>query len=371
MAALTRRSLLFQAAAAYALPGGSEPAQAAVFRAGEDGYHSFRIPALLVTRRGTLLAFCEGRRNGLGDTGDIDLVLKRSRDHGRTWSRLQLVADHGPDTIGNPCPVQDAKTGSIWLPLTGNPGHILQKQILAGTGTRTMWMSRSGDDGATWTPPAEITAAVKDPSWTWCAAGPGNAIQLRGGRLLVPCDYSAAGSRREHSYVYYSDDHGRSWQRGGELPEGTGESQAAELADGSVLINMRSDRGNRRLVARSRDGGLTWGDYGPDEALIEPGCQASLVSQPGRCRLLLFSNPANVKRVQMTVRASLDGGRTWPHARLLHAGPAAYSSLAFLRDGSVGCLYERGESEPYETITFAKFAPGWVRGTIPHQPARM
>ena len=165
-----------------------------VFRSGEEGYHTFRIPALLATKKGTLLAFCEGRKNSRSDTGDIDLVLKRSGDHGRTWSRLQVVADHGPDTIGNPCPVQDRKTGTIWLPLTGNPGHITQKEILAGTGTRTMWMSRSDDDGATWRAPVEITSAVKDPSWTWCAAGPGNSIQLKRGRLLVPCDYS----RLEH-----------------------------------------------------------------------------------------------------------------------------------------------------------------------------
>jgi sialidase-1 len=270
---------------------------------------------------------------------------------------LQLVADHGPDTIGNPCPVQDRTTGTIWLPLTGNPGDIAQKQILAGAAIRRMWMSRSTDDGLTWRAPVDISEAVRDPSWTWCAAGPGNAIQLASGRLIVPCDYSARDSRREHAYVFYSDDHGRTWKRGGELPEGTGESQAAELADGTLVLNCRSDRGNRRLVGKSKDGGLTWGDFGPDQTLIEPGCQASLVRHK---KWLLFSNPAAQERVRMTVRASEDGGRSWPRAKLLHEGPSAYSSLAILHDSSVACLYERGESRPYETIAFARFSLGWL-----------
>ena len=349
---LSRRSFLLGLAAAT-----DGPRHTVVFRAGDDGYHTFRIPALLVTRRGALLAFCEGRRNSSSDTGDIDLLLKRSRDGGATWSPLQVVADHGPDTIGNPCPVQERRTGTIWLPLTGNPGHIAQKEILEGAAIRRVWITRSSDDGLTWQKPVEISEAVRDPSWTWCATGPGNSIQLSSGRLIVPCDYSPPGSRREHSYVFYSDDRGRTWQRGGELPLGTGESQVAELPDKSLVINCRSDRGNRRLVGRSNDGGLTWSDFGPDETLIEPGCQASLIRHR---KWLLFSNPASEKRIRMTVRASEDGGRTWPHSKLLHEGPSAYSSLAALRDGFVGCLYERGDSRPYETVVFARFSTAWL-----------
>ena len=193
---LSRRSFLL----GLAVPALPVPTQTVVFRSGEEGSNTFRIPAFFVTRRGTLLAFCEGRRNSRSDTGDIDLVLKRSPDSGRTWSPLQVVADHGPDTIGNPCPVQDRRTGIIWLPLTGNPGHISQKEILQGNATRTLWMSRSTNDAASWDKPVEITRAVKDPNWTWCTTGPGNSIQLRTGRLLVPCDYSERGSTREHSW---------------------------------------------------------------------------------------------------------------------------------------------------------------------------
>jgi sialidase-1 len=269
---------------------------------------------------------------------------------------LEVIADHDSDTIGNPCPVQDRRTGVIWLPLTGNPGHNTQKEILKGIGTRTLWMSHSSDDGVSWNKPAEITSIVKDSNWTWCATGPGNSIQLRSGRLIVPCDLER-GFTREHSWVIYSDDHGRSWKRGGALSIGTGESQAVELKDGTVLMNARSDRGNRRLAARSRDGGMTWTEAAAEDALIEPHCQASIIRYKD---LLLFSNPADTKRVRMTVRASRDGGRTWFSSRVLHEGPAAYSSLASLPGDRIACLYERGAENAYETITLSTFSAAWL-----------
>ena len=141
---LTRRGLLL------GLSGAAMAAtrETVVFQSGQEGYHSFPIPALLLTKRGTLLAFCEGRRGSRSDTGDIDTVVKRSRDGGKTWSQLQVVADHDGDTIGNPCPVQDRQTGVVWLPLTGNPGQNTQKEILKGVGLRTLWMRRSGTMGS-------------------------------------------------------------------------------------------------------------------------------------------------------------------------------------------------------------------------------
>ncbi|MBI3466077.1 MAG: exo-alpha-sialidase, partial [Planctomycetes bacterium] len=168
---------------APAQEGGLE--QQAVFVAGQEGYHSFRIPALIVSAKGTVLAFCEGRRNSRSDTGDIDLVLKRSFDGGQTWGPMQVVADDGPNTIGNPCPVVDRRTGTIWLPLTRNAGEDTQRQIEAGTSreSRTVWMTRSTDDGATWGRLVEITSSVKAPDWTWYATGPGCGIQLTSGRL--------------------------------------------------------------------------------------------------------------------------------------------------------------------------------------------
>lgn len=353
---VSRRSFLLSAFA-----GNRDVEQIEVWRAGEGGYHTYRIPALLRTRRGTLLAFCEGRRQSRGDSGDIDLLLKRSVDGGRNWSASQVVADHGPDTIGNPCPVQERSTGVIWLPLTRNSGDKTEKQIRASEpgATRTVWITSSRDDGATWADAVEITTTAKREDWTWYATGPGVSIQLASGRLLVPCDHGVRGKPDDHfSHVIYSDDRGRTWNLGGVVGNRCGESCVVELGDRSLLINMRSYHGkNRRAVSRSRDAGRTWSDVELDDALIEPICQGCLYRHG---KFLLFSNPASTRREKMTVRLSRDWGRTWASARVLHEGPSAYSCLTSLGRNTVGCLYERGDAAPYEKITFARFPLNWL-----------
>jgi len=341
--------------------------QTDIFVSGEGGYASYRIPALITTKKGTLLAFCEGRRNSSNDVGDIDVILRRSFDNGRTWSPVQQVADFGEDTIGNPAPVVEQKTGAIVLLLTRNPGNVLQAQLHDGTaqGTRTVWITRSMDDGATWSAPAEITASVKRPEWTWYATGPGNGIQLRSGRLVIPCDYYTRDQKR-YSHVIYSDDRGATWKIGGVAEEKTNESAVAEMKDGGLLLNMRSYHGrNLRAIQRSRDGGLTWSKLEFDEALVEPVCQASLISaaRPGKRPdgRLLFSNPAATTRTRMRVAFSRDDGRTWEASRVIHEGPSGYSSLAVRRDGTIGLLYERGQARYSERITFAGFDLTWLR----------
>src|SRR5215471_18972430 len=236
--------------------------QVEVFRAGEGGYHSYRIPALLATPKGTLLAFCEGRKNSTSDSGDIDMLLRRSFDGGKTWSAVQKLADMGTDTIGNPAPVFDRKTGTIFLLLTRNPSSTTERQITreALRNARTVWIMRSRDDGATWADPVEITQQTKRPDWTWYATGPGNGIQLRSGRLVIPCDHNQAPSDVRHSHLIYSDDRGETWKIGAVAEDKTNESAIAELKDGSLLLNMRSyhDK-NRRATQRSTDNGLTLG----------------------------------------------------------------------------------------------------------------
>jgi sialidase-1 len=346
----------------------AEPVQAPTFVAGQDGYHTYRIPSAIVAPKGTVLAFCEGRKTGRGDSGDIDLILKRSTDGGKTWGKTQIVWDDADNTCGNPCPVVDAKTGTIWLLMTHNPGRDTEAAIVSGkaTGTRTVWVTRSDDDGATWAKPVEITADVKKPGWSWYATGPGIGIQLKSGRLLIPCDSKSDGGKVLESHVIFSDDGGRSWKLGGGVGPQCNESQAVELSDGSVMLNARSYRGNnRRLVALSKDGGETFTKPAEDPALIEPVCQASIIRLPGPNGGLLFSNPASTKREKMTVRLSRDDGKTWPHANVLHPGPAAYSCLTVLPDGSLGCLYERGEKDSSETITFARFDRDWVAAGKP------
>lgn len=343
------------------------PRQDALFRAGEGGYHTYRIPALIPSAEGTLLAFCEGRRESSSDTGFIETLLRRSHDGGETWSPPQVVASDPPHTFGNPCPVVDRDTGVIHLLLTRNLGHDWLGPIVDGTseGTREVWVTRSEDDGATWSPPVEITAAVKPPDWTWYATGPGVGIQLRGGRLVIPCDHAVAETKVMRSHVIYSDDGGATWRLGGVAGDNCNECQVVELDDGALLLNMRSYHGkNRRAVSVSRDGGLTWSAPVFDEALIEPVCQAGLIRHtlPSGETCLVFTNPASVERERMTVRLSFDGGATWPHEGVLHEGPAAYSCPASLPGGGLACLYERGDEHAYETLTLARFEAEWVRG---------
>ena len=201
-----------------------------VYTSGQDGYHTYRIPALLVTKAGTLLAFCEGRRNGRGDHGDLDLLVKRSEDGGETWSeQLLIYGEPGEVTIGNPCPVVDDDTGVIWLPFCRENDDV--------------FMTHSADDGKTWADPVDITADVKMPAWGWYATGPGVGIQLqRGehrGRLVIPCDHREDETYGNGSHTIYSDDHGATWQLSALIAPGANECQVVELADGSLKMNIR------------------------------------------------------------------------------------------------------------------------------------
>ncbi|MPY87708.1 MAG: hypothetical protein GEU99_07290 [Luteitalea sp.] len=343
--------------------------QTDVYVAGRDGYHTYRIPSVIVTPKGTLLAFAEARREGAEDAGDIDLVLKRSTDAGATWSAMQVIGDNGRNTFGNPCPVIDRTTGTIWLLTTQNLGEDSEQEIIDRTGkaSRTVWVLNSTDDGRTWSAPAEITRSVKRSDWTWYATGPGVGIQTRSGRLVIPANHAVAGSAVHRSHVFFSDDHGATWQLGGHSIDGTNESQVVELADGRLMLNMRNHprkRENFRAVALSGDEGETFAEPRYDRTLIEPPAQASLLrfstaTTEDRNRLL-FANAASTTRERMTVRLSYDEGETWAVSRVVHAGPAAYSSLVVLPNLTIGLLYERGEERPYERLAFARFSLEWL-----------
>ncbi|HUW59788.1 MAG TPA: sialidase family protein [Candidatus Bathyarchaeia archaeon] len=347
----------------------AEPIQKSPYVQGEGGYDTYRIPAILVTKTGAVLAFCEGRKESRSDTGDIDLLVKRSEDHGETWSAQQVIWNDAGNTCGNPCAVLDRDTGAIWLLMTWNRGDDHEAEIIAQSSkdTRRVFVTHSEDDGRTWIPPQEITAETKKPDWTWYATGPGGGIQIEqgphAGRLVIPCDHIEAGTKDYYSHVIYSDDHGETWQLGGSTPQDqVNECEVAELCDGRLMLNMRNyDRAKKnRQVAVSDDGGLTWKDQRFDPVLIEPICQAAIERyrwpQDKQRGVILFSNPASGdERVNMTVRASFDEGQTWPAQITLHQGPSAYSDLAVLEDGTIACLYECGDKHPYESITLARF----------------
>lgn len=323
-----------------------------IFVSGEGGYLFYRIPAMVVTNQKTILAFCEGRKNNRGDRGNIDLVLRRSEDGGETWKPMQVVHDDGGDAkivIGNPCPVVDRETGTIWLPFCRNNLDV--------------FMTHSNDDGRTWATPQNITTDVKKPEWGWYATGPGNGIQLakgkHKGRLVIPCDHRVTAVTDKYessrSHVIYSDDHGKTWKLGGGTEPKMNECAVAELPDGRLLLNMRSFRGNAcRASSTSADGGLAWTAPVDEPVLIESACQASMIfveidkrpndlrQSPGGGKMLIFSNPAVTKgRNHLTMRFSYDGGKNWPDKHLVYERMSAYSSLAHFPNGGIGILFER------------------------------
>jgi len=341
-----------------------------VFTAGQDGYFAYRIPALVTTKQGTLLAFCEGRKTSLSDDGDNDLVLRRSSDGGATWKPLQLVHDEGGNaiiTIGNPCPVVDQSNGRIWLPMNRKNGRVL--------------ITYSDDDGVTWSPVRDITSQASKPEWGWYALGPGVGIQLelgpRRGRLVIPANHRTTKDRSgpSASHIIYSDDHGATWHVGGIVGLHTNECQVVETPaqiGGELLINMRNHWGRsggkpelagRRLISRSTDDGMKWSEAVRDEGLIEPTCQASLIryswSASDSKSILVFANPGSTsKREKTTVRLSYDEGRTWPESKLVDGGSSGYCCLTRLADGRIGLIYER---DSYKKLSFVAFTPQWVR----------
>jgi sialidase-1 len=342
--------------------------ESALWTAGQEGYHTYRIPSLLVTSNGSVLAFCEGRKTGSGDHGDVDLVMKRSTDGARTWSPLSIVHEEGGDakvTIGNPCPVADASTGAIWLPFTRDNKAVL---IISST-----------DDGLTWSAPRDISDTTVKSDWVWVATGPGIGIQLthgtHKGRLIIPSDHRRQLPDKQmewNSHMMFSDDHGATWQIGAPIQEGGNECQVIEREDGSLLVNTRM-QGNFhgfRGIATSNDGGATWTAISQESQIPCPKCQGSLLRYDDR--RLLFSNPfpktdplalsTRLPRERLSVRSSADDGRTWPVTRVLHEGPSAYSSLARLADGTVLCLYEGGDKNASEALRLARFNLEWLDG---------
>ena len=336
-----------------------------VFKSGEEGYKCFRIPTIIKSKSGVVLAFAEGRKNSCSDTGDIDLVLKKSFDDGNTWTGLEVIWDDENNTCGNPSPVIDKKSGRISLLSTWNRGEDKEWQIIdqKSIDTRRIFLMNSNDNGDSWTKPNEITGDVKLTNWTWYATGPVNGIQLKRGinkgRLVIPCDHIEAETKHYYSHVIYSDDGGLKWSLGGSTNQHqVNECTIVELNSGELLLNMRNYTDNRlRKLAVSKDQGITWSDIYSHENLIEPICQASMINikRPFKKDLLAFSNPNSKKfREKMTIQFSFNNSKTWSKKILIHKGPSAYSNLIQLNNSEIACLFEGGDNSPYEGIAFKK-----------------
>ena len=345
-----------------------------VFRVDEHNVPSMRIPGIVLSKKGTLLAFCEARAGS--DRSRTDLVLKRSEDNGKTWGPLQLVvkARKALDAIVNPCPVADVATGTIYCFATLFPDGdvpIREWEARKRYGVIRTIITKSTDDGITWSTPLDITEQITDvKSDIGKKTGPGAGIQTSTGRLVIP--FGLGPELESKAMIVYSDDHGNTWRAGGRTKSTSTETQVVELSDGSLRLDMRNQRPRQepkhcRHFSISRDGGQTWTEPAQDATLIDTACQGSILRHPLRRKgqdrdLLLFANPAASfqNRVNMTVRASYDDGKTWPVAKTVHPGPCAYCCLASLPDGTIGLLYENGDNHRYERISFARFDLAWL-----------
>jgi sialidase-1 len=351
-----QRSLLALPIIAVCVCTGASSAPVPVFAGGMQGYRCFRIPAIVETPDGTLLAFAEGRRNSCADFGDVQIVLRSSKDEGKTWSALRVVASNGRPQTGNPSPVVDAldpryPKGRIFL--FYNTGDAPESAIDRGQGTRRTWYRASVDEGTTWSAPVEITASVTLPSWRGYAVGPGHALQLaegpHAGRIIVPANHTEGGPpSTSEAHTFYSDDHGRTWHLGATVDwRGSNESTVAEGADGSVVMNSRDQTGksHARILSISKDGAAHWKATFVAHDLPDAVCEGSMIAyspQKG-APLLLFSNAANTKeRRELTISVSRDNGHTWPKHTLIDSGPSAYSDLVVMRNRRLGILWERG-----------------------------
>lgn len=351
--------------AAESIPGAPEFTN--VYVSGTESVNTYRIPSILVAPDGSLLVFCEARKESGADESPTDMVLRRSLDSGKTWLPMQvLVKGEGNEALMNPCPVVDRSTNTIFLFCINvhkkNPGHHVHL-LLSST-----------DNGKTWSKPVDAGQLFTNYDDSFIP-GPGVGIQMKNGRLVIPGYagvFDELADSGTFSCVIYSDDHGKTWIRGACIRACSDESQCVELRDGKLMLNMRGDMGKDcRGVAISKNGGKSWSRLYWDRALNECPCQASIIrysfANPDGKDRLLFANPDNVgerygvvDRTKMTVRMSYDEGKTWPIKKLIHPGPSSYSGLVRLPDGDIGLIIEGGEKHRREWIRFVRFSLAWL-----------
>lgn len=356
-------------------PEGAQRIGQTVRLAGEDGVKAYRIPGLVRTGKGTLLAVYDVRHRGAADLpADIDVGVSRSSDGGQSWEPMKRAIDMGDDPaqrydgVGDPAVLVDPANGRIWVIALwshGNRSWHGSGPGLTPDETGQLVIVSSDDDGRSWSAPRNLTSQVKDPAWRLLLGGPGAGIALKDGTLVFAAQFRAADGR-PWSTVLWSKDHGGTWGIGTGVKSDTTEAQVAELADGAIMINCRDDRGGARSVAVTRDLGRSWQLHPTDrQALQEPVCMASLLGWPapqaggGR---LWFSNPdATDGRHRMTIKLSADGGMSWPEKwhRLYDSREGfGYSCLAPADDGHLGVLYEGTGSLRYLRFPLEE----WVSG---------
>jgi sialidase-1 len=358
-----------------------------VFNSGTEGHKSYRIPAVIRLPDGELLAFAEGRVNGINDFGDINIVLKHSRDNGRTWGPLSTVVDYDKLQAGNPAPVVDQTDPSFpqgRIFLFYNTGTNSENEVRKGKGYREVWYKTSSDQGITWSEPVNITTQVHKPlqpdinsgynfreDWRSYANTPGHAIQITSGhykgRIVVAANHSSGDPDKNWedyaSHLFYTDDHGRSFRLGQTVQiAGSNEATASEISGNGLILNARNQKADikSRIVALSKNGGESWDSTWFDSNLPDPVCEGSILSvgQINGKSILAFCNDASTtKRDNLTLRISYDEGRTWPLEIPVDKSSnqrnskdyTAYSDIVNISSDEIGVLYER---DNYSEIVF-------------------
>ncbi len=355
---------------------GSGQTSIPVFIAGQEGHKSYRIPAIISLPGGELLAFAEGRVNNAGDFGDVNIVLKKSIDKGKTWSPIQTVVDYDKLQAGNPAPVVDLTdpafpAGRIFL--FYNTGNNHEHEVRKGNGLREVWYKTSTDGGQTWSEAVNITTQTHRPKqpainaaynfsedWRSYANTPGHAMQFLSGRykgrIYVAANHSA-GNPQSHfrdyrAHGFYSDDHGKTFHLSENVDlEGGNENSAAQISHNRLMLNLRNQQGNvkARYIALSRDGGQTWYKSYFDRKLPDPVCEGSILTigkSWGR-NVLAFCNAADTsQRNNLTLRISKNNGKTWKKRFLVYSKPgkgdhAAYSDIVKIDHRHIGVFYEQ------------------------------
>lgn len=362
-----------------------------LWNARDGGYQTYRIPGVIVTPRGSVLAYTSARVSP-GDWSDIDIVIRRSTDDGKTWSPSRVLVGQTDGVTDNPVAIPDGQTGAV---------HFLYQHNYE----RCYYM-RSDDDGKSFSKPVDITPVFEKfrPEYDWqvIAPGVGHALQLQSGRLLVPVWMSSGTPTGPHQRAHrpsavatiFSDDHGKTWKRGAIVLDTTpewpnpSESMAVQLSDGRVMLNIRNESSRRRrLVSISPDGISNWSKPQFDDQLFEPICAASIIAAPQlgtrKRPFLLFSNPDSedikcngkmpyTARQYLTVRTSSDDGSTWTTKKLIDPGVTGYSDLAVGHDGTVFLIYESGSVNGSETnnahVILARFNRAWLMSSNSAKP---